>query len=56
MILNALSLVFEFTSFALMVKFEVVSEPTADAVPVIIYPELVEEPDKPDGNEPDSKV
>jgi hypothetical protein len=53
---NALSLMLELTSLALMVKFEVVFEPTSSASPEITAPEDVEVKDKPAGNEPDSKV
>ena len=55
--LYALSLVLELTSFALIVKLEVVFEETAFAsVPEITYPELVEVKDIPEGKEPDSNV
>ena len=47
---------FEAASLALMVKFDVVFEPTTVKSPAITAPEDVEVKLAPAGNEPDSKV
>ena len=55
-IVNCLSLTFEAASLALIVNVDVVSEPTASAVPDILKPELSDVPVNPVGNEPLSIV